>query len=46
MADSASGRMTEAEFRSLYERLRRQVPWGADDRRGALNYITPAASTG
>src|SRR5215471_15852837 len=32
--------MTEAEFRALYERLRRQVPWGPDDRRGALNYIT------
>jgi kynurenine formamidase len=36
------GRMTEAEFRSLYERLRAQVPWGPQDRRGALNYITPA----
>jgi kynurenine formamidase len=34
--------MTEADFRSLYERLRGQVPWGPDDRRGALNYITPA----
>jgi len=34
--------MTEAEFRSLYERLRAQVPWGPDDRRGGLNYITPA----
>jgi kynurenine formamidase len=34
--------MTDEEFRSLYERLRRQVPWGPDDRRGALNYITPA----
>ena len=34
--------MTEAEFRSLYERLRARVPWGANDRRGALNYITPA----
>jgi hypothetical protein len=34
--------MTEAEFRSLYERLRGQVRWGPDDRRGALNYITPA----
>ena len=33
--------MTETEFRSLYERLRGQVPWGPDDRRGALNYITP-----
>jgi kynurenine formamidase len=38
----AAGRMTEAEFRSLYERLRAQVPWGPDDRRGGLNYITPA----
>jgi hypothetical protein len=35
------GRMTEAEFRSLYDRLRAQVPWGPDDRRGALNYVTP-----
>jgi kynurenine formamidase len=34
--------MTEAEFRSLYERLRAQVPWGPEDRRGALNYITSA----
>jgi kynurenine formamidase len=36
------GRMTDSEFRSLYQRLRGQVPWGPDDRRGALNYITPA----
>jgi kynurenine formamidase len=35
-------RMSEAEFRSLYERLRAQVPWGHDDRRGALNYLTPS----
>jgi len=34
--------MTETQFRTLYERLRRQVPWGPDDRRGALNYITQA----
>jgi kynurenine formamidase len=34
--------MTEAEFRSLHERLRAQVPWGPDDRRGALNFIRPA----
>jgi kynurenine formamidase len=37
-----AGPMTDAQFRALYERLRRQVPWGRDDRRGALNYITPA----
>ena len=36
------GRMTETEFRSLYERLRGQLSWGPDDRRGALNYITRA----
>src|SRR6266513_1605788 len=41
-ASAPSGRMTEAEFRSLYERLRGQVPWGADDRRGALNHLGPA----
>jgi kynurenine formamidase len=34
--------MTETEFRSLYEQLRGQLPWGPDDRRGALNYITKA----
>ena len=36
------GQMTGTEFRSPYERLRGQLPWGPDDRRGALNYITPA----
>src|SRR6201997_1083494 len=36
------GRMSETEFRSLYERLRGELPWGPADRRGALNYITPA----
>jgi kynurenine formamidase len=34
--------MSEAEFRTMYDRLRAQVPWGPADRRGALNYITPA----
>ena len=37
-----AGQVTETEFRALYERLRQQVPWGPYDRRGALNYITPA----
>jgi len=44
-ADPASrppGQMTETEFRTLYDQLRGQLPWGPDDRRGALNYITPA----
>jgi kynurenine formamidase len=39
---SPAGPMTEADFRALYERLRGQLPWGSDDRRGALNYLTPA----
>jgi kynurenine formamidase len=34
--------MSEADFRSLYEGLRARVPWGSDDRRGALNHITQA----
>ena len=41
-ARPSPGRMTEAEFRALYERLRGQLPWGPEDRRGALNYLTPA----
>ena len=36
------GQMSEAEFRALYNQLRGQLPWGPDDRRGALNYITPS----
>jgi kynurenine formamidase len=35
------GRMSEAEFRSLHQLLRSRLPWGPDDRRGALNYLTP-----
>jgi kynurenine formamidase len=31
-----------AGFEALYERLRRHAGWGAADRRGALNHITPA----
>jgi len=34
--------MSAASFRALYERLRGQAAqWGPDDRRGALNHITP-----
>jgi kynurenine formamidase len=36
------GPMTETAFRALYEELRGQVPWGPDDRHGALNHIGPA----
>jgi kynurenine formamidase len=35
-------RLSATEFRALYQRLRQQAGWGAADRRGALNYITPA----
>lgn len=35
-------RMTGTEFHALHKRLQSQVPWGPEDRRGALNYITPA----
>ena len=38
MTDS---QMSAASFRALYERLRGQAQWGAADRRGALNHITP-----
>ena len=48
-APAPPGRMSKAEFQRLYERLRAQPPWGPADRRGALNYLTPAtmlAATG
>jgi kynurenine formamidase len=34
--------LTSAEFAELYARLRDRVPWGAGDRRGALNHVTAA----
>jgi kynurenine formamidase len=34
--------MDSAAFSDLYQRLRRATPWGPEDRRGGLNYITPA----
>jgi kynurenine formamidase len=42
MNSRSTATMTEASFRELYDQLRAGVPWGPDDRRGALNYITPA----
>ena len=30
--------LSSESFRTLYEGLRGQVRWGADDRRGALNH--------
>jgi kynurenine formamidase len=38
---AGNGRLTEGQFRELYERLRAVPEWGPRDRRGALNYITP-----
>ncbi len=40
--DAGPARLGEEEFRALYDRLRGRLPWGPADRRGALNYITPA----
>jgi kynurenine formamidase len=34
--------MSAAEFQSLYDHLCRTNPWGQQDRRGALNNLTPA----
>jgi kynurenine formamidase len=34
--------LSEAEFRALYERVRRTSAWGPGDRLGALNNISPA----
>jgi kynurenine formamidase len=34
--------LSSDSFRTLYERLRGQARWGAGDRRGALNHVTPA----
>ena len=44
MADAGARqrRLTAAEFRSLYERLRDGTAWGPADRRGALNNMRPA----
>jgi kynurenine formamidase len=33
--------LSAGDFRALYEHLRRASPWGREDRRGALNYLTP-----
>ncbi len=33
--------VSAAEFEALYHQLKRQARWGPDDRRGALNNITP-----
>jgi kynurenine formamidase len=38
--------MSAASFHALYERLRGQARWGPDDRRGALNHITPGRVAG
>jgi kynurenine formamidase len=34
--------LDSAAFAALYQRIRDATPWGPDDRRGALNYLTPA----
>jgi hypothetical protein len=41
----APAALSAAEFQSLFDGLRRGVPWGSGDRRGALNYLTPERVT-
>src|SRR5215471_8545724 len=43
-APAAPERMTKAKFQRLYDQLRAQPSWGPADRRGALNYLTPATT--
>ncbi len=43
---AAAPTLTEQQFRELYQRLRGRLPWGADDRRGALNFLTPEVVLG
>src|SRR6476661_3457470 len=38
-------RLTRDEFAEVFRRMQRTVEWGTSDRRGALNYITPAHIT-
>jgi len=40
-AEARKPPLGEAEFEALYQRLRQVPGWGAADRRGALNYLTP-----
>jgi kynurenine formamidase len=37
--------LSAAEFGALHDRLRGQAQWGAGDRRGALNHLTPERVT-
>src|SRR5262245_36577878 len=34
--------VSDQGFQRLYDELRARTPWGPADRRGALNYLTPA----
>ena len=40
--EGGSEGLTAAEFRQLFEAVSTWGRWGADDERGALNYLTPA----
>src|SRR5580693_3575668 len=40
-AEAGGPALDAAEFEALYELLRQVPGWGAADRRGALNYLTP-----
>jgi kynurenine formamidase len=40
MAPERNPKVTEAEFKTMFEAVKTWGQWGADDQRGALNYIT------
>ena len=42
MSERPGDELTAAEFRQLFEAVSTWGRWGADDERGALNYLTPA----
>ncbi len=44
--DRPEENLTLAEFRELFESVSSWGRWGADDQRGALNYLTPGSRAG
>ena len=44
MTEPADIQVSADEFRQLFDRVSNWGRWGADDERGALNYLTPERS--
>ena len=42
MTEPTGMQVSADEFRQLFDRVSNWGRWGADDERGALNYLTPA----